>query len=361
MLEIFWTIIFLFSIYMIQKLLTKGKPKQNKEKKNSKFETVKSNIILGKIFQNLNKKSKLEIIKYNKRLVQRLNININDFKECSENYSSSEIVIIPAKNKFGKFINIFNENEKIYYHIFFDNDRQEIDRNYITRDDKVEKIKIIIDYQVKSFKELFFKCDCIESINFKKLSKKITSSSYMFYFCSSLKEVNFSNCNLKVVDMNGMFCDCSSLKKINLSNFDISDFTNMKMMFCSCSSLENIDLSNFNTDSVNNMSSMFNNCSKLEELNLSNFNTNQVTDMSYMFYHCLSLKKLNISSFAVCNLTKLNNMFNNCSSLKDLNVTNIDFNNIDNIKGTFYGCPNKLKNIIKKKYKNINEKAFQKN
>ena len=39
---------------------------------------------------------------------------------------------------------------------------------YIEENDKVTKIKIIIDYQVKSFKELFYKCYCIESINFKK-------------------------------------------------------------------------------------------------------------------------------------------------------------------------------------------------
>ena len=38
---------------------------------------------------------------------------------------------------------------------------------YIDEEDKVTKIKIIIDYQVKSFKELFYDCKCIESINFK--------------------------------------------------------------------------------------------------------------------------------------------------------------------------------------------------
>ena len=38
----------------------------------------------------------------------------------------------------------------------------------INKKDKVIKIKIIIDYQVKSFKKLFYWCICIESINFKK-------------------------------------------------------------------------------------------------------------------------------------------------------------------------------------------------
>ena len=38
----------------------------------------------------------------------------------------------------------------------------------INKKDKITKIKIIIDYQVKSFKELFSGCKCIESITFKK-------------------------------------------------------------------------------------------------------------------------------------------------------------------------------------------------
>ena len=38
----------------------------------------------------------------------------------------------------------------------------------IDEQDKITKIKIIIDYQVKSFKGFFFFCKCIESINFKK-------------------------------------------------------------------------------------------------------------------------------------------------------------------------------------------------
>ena len=70
------------------------------------------------------------------------------------------------------------------------------------------KIKIIIDYQVKSFKELFSRCECIESINFKKFyrNNNITNMSYMFFGCSSLKELNLTNFNTNnVTDMCGMF------------------------------------------------------------------------------------------------------------------------------------------------------------
>ena len=43
---------------------------------------VKSNIIIEKIFKNLKNKRKLNIIKYNKRILSKLNIN----KEHFENY-----------------------------------------------------------------------------------------------------------------------------------------------------------------------------------------------------------------------------------------------------------------------------------
>ena len=79
-----------------------------------------------------------------------------------------EIEIIPTKDQYGKFINI-NENDKLYYHIYFNDNKEEIkNKYYIEEEDKVTKIKIIIDYQVKSFKGLFYECECVESINFKK-------------------------------------------------------------------------------------------------------------------------------------------------------------------------------------------------
>ena len=58
------------------------------------------------------------------------------------------------------------------------------------------KVKIIIDYQVKSFNGLFYKCDCIESINFKKFYRNnITDMSFMFSECSSLKVLYLNNFN----------------------------------------------------------------------------------------------------------------------------------------------------------------------
>ena len=82
--------------------------------------------------------------------------------------------------------------------------------------EKVKFIKIIIDYQVKSFEGLFNKCKCIEYIYLKKFYRKnINNMHYMFYGCSSLIELNLNNFNTNnVTDMSHMFHGCSSLEEI---------------------------------------------------------------------------------------------------------------------------------------------------
>ena len=118
---------------------------------NANLKNIKSNYILSKIFIYLKIMKKLRIVNYNKKIQKRLNITNEDYKE----YSSIEIEIIPIKDYYGRFINI-NEDDKLYYHIYFNGNKEEIKNKYeIEEEDKVTKIKIIIDYQVKSFKELF--------------------------------------------------------------------------------------------------------------------------------------------------------------------------------------------------------------
>ena len=109
-----------------------------------KFENLKGDYFLQKIFNNLEKKKTLEILKNNKNIRKRINININNYKEYSEKYSSIQIEIIPINNKYGKFINIKKEDE-IYYHIYFNNKKEEIKTKYINEDEEIKIIKIIID------------------------------------------------------------------------------------------------------------------------------------------------------------------------------------------------------------------------
>ena len=327
------------------------------EKSFDLFQNVKSSYILQKIFYNLSKKKSLNIIKYNKKLQQRENIDINDYKEYVEIYSDIEIEIIPDNDKYGKFINIKNE-EEIYYHIYFDNN-EEIKRNCLNENEQINSIKIIIDYQVLSFGDLFSECKCIKSLNFKKFNRKnINNMSYMFYGCTSLKELNLSNFNTNnVTNMHSMFYGCSSLKKLNLSKFNTNNVTDMGFLFFECSLLNELDVSHFNTSNVTNMSRMFDGCILIKKLNLSNFITNNVDDMSFMFSRCTSLKELDLSNFNTNKVTNMREMFKDCSLLKELNLSNFNVSKVSNMSNIFFGCSTTLIKRIKAKYKNISKKA----
>ena len=253
---------------------------------NYKIEMISSKYITQKIFDNLHKKRALQIIKYNRKIQIKLEKDINDFKESSELYSSIEIEIIPAKNKLGKFINIFNKQKyESYYHIYFNDSKEEMKKYSIDKNDNIKKIKIIIDYKIKSFCKLFYYCDCIQSTYFKKFFRNnIHNMSYMFFGCKSLTELNLSNfITNEVVDMNNMFARCISLKELNLYNFDTHNVTDMSFMFDGCSSLVKLNLYSFNTNNARNMSYMFSNCKYLKDLDITNFDLSNVTDKSGMF------------------------------------------------------------------------------
>ena len=288
------------------------KSKINKSKFD--FDNLKSDYFLIRIFDIMKKNKTLEILKYNKKLQKRLNLNINDYKKYSQIYSSIELELKTNEYIYGRFINIFDE-EKQYYRIYFNNSKKEISRNYLKYKEKVETIKIIINYQVKSFIELFLDCKCISSIYFKKFYRNnITDMNWMFSKCTLLKEIDSTNFNTNnVTNMSGMFYECSSLKELNLNNFNTNNVTNMAWMFCKCSSLEELNLSNFNTNNVENMYCMFHKCSSLKKLNVSNFNFHNVTDMVNMFFGCSLLKELNISNYINNNKADMNGMFDGCS------------------------------------------------
>ena len=62
------------------------------------------------------------------------------------------------KGKYGDFINIKEEDKKYFHKYFNDNKNKEIKNTSLNKGDNVSKISIIIDYQIKTFSELF--CDC---------------------------------------------------------------------------------------------------------------------------------------------------------------------------------------------------------
>ena len=197
-----------------------------------KLQNIKSKYILKKIFDNLKEKKFLIIIQHNKKLQEKLDMNINNFK----NYSQIEIEIKPVKDIYGKFINNLNEEDEKYYHIYFNNDEREIKRSYLKSNESIEKIKIIIDYTIESFSCLFKDCECIESIEFKNFKRdNIIYMNFMFEGCINLRTINLSKFNTEnVTYMNHMFDECISLNELNISKFKIRNCINMQKMFLKC-------------------------------------------------------------------------------------------------------------------------------
>ena len=211
---------------------------------------------MAQIFDNLYQIKKLEIIRYNKNIKNKLNIRINDYIKA---YIRIEIEIIPKENENGEFIHLPKIKGEANYHIYFNDNKEEIKRKELNKNDKVNKIKLILNYKTKSLKELFCNCKCIKKIKF----------------------IKFNRNNIK--NMSTMFSGCSSLEELDISNIITNNVINMSYMFHGCSSLKELNLDNFKTNKVVNMISMFGGCSLLEQLNISNFNTSNVTDMSFMF------------------------------------------------------------------------------
>ena len=208
-------------------------------KDNNIFKNIKSKYILKQIFDLLLNSHKLEIIRYNNNIKNRLEIGLNDYKSELK----IEIEIYPKKIIKQKtpntFIKIFNKDDSSY-HIYINNSPNETKNIYFTRKDKTAKVKVILDYEFNSFNGLFNKCNNIEKIKFIKFRRRdINNITLMFYGCSSLKEIDFSNFNTNnVIDMESMFHGCSALKELNLSNFNTQNVTNMRLMFSGCSSLK---------------------------------------------------------------------------------------------------------------------------
>ena len=272
----------------------------------SNLDNIKSVYTIKIIFEHIKKNKYLSIIKYNKKMQNRLKLTINDYKEYSQLYSPIEIELKLVKNTYSNqaFINITDDNKK-YFHIFFNDSNKEANFSNLNHE-KIEKVKIIIDHQIISFGYLFL-CTRIEEIYFKK-----------FY-------------RTNIIDMRSMFDCCTSLKKVDMSIFITNNVTNMQRMFNGCESLKELNLSKFNTNNVTNMEKMFCRCKSLKELNLENFNTNKVKDMSHMFEECESLKNLNVSSFNIDQVTNMYNMFFGCSNrlLDSVKLQNNSFKDIN--------------------------------
>ena len=299
-------------------------------KKGNIIFNIKNIYIIKVTFECLKKNKFFTIIKYSKKIQKLCNIDLETYKKFAKIEIELELIKSydinnPFELSSSNFIHIIDDEKKHYYHIIFDNDYNK----------DIQKITIVIDYNIDSLCGLFKDCKNINKINFTKFYRKdIVDMSYMFYECSDLTDLDISNIYTdNVQDMRAMFFRCSSLKKLNLSKFK--------------------------TNNVKDMSNMFYECCSLTELNLSNFNTKNVCHMNNMFYKCCLLKELNLSSFNTENTNYMIDMFCDCLSLKDLNISNFNFTNGKSMNHMFANCSEELKEKIRRKNKNIKNEAFQ--
>ena len=89
---------------------------------NNQLRNVNSYYIIQKFFGYMTERKYLETIRYNKSIQKRMYININHYKAFSETKTSIELDIIPKKGRYGKFINI-KEEDKNYFHIYFNDNK----------------------------------------------------------------------------------------------------------------------------------------------------------------------------------------------------------------------------------------------
>ena len=183
------------------------------------------------IKEHLRKKCYFTLAQHSKSLQEKLEINLEDYKEYYYTRNKRiEFELIPISKLVPdtNYYFIKRKEPKDYYHIYFNNDKNnEIKRNYITYKDKIKKITIKLDKELKSLAGLFTDCTVIKEIKFTKFYRDdFTDLKELFYGCLSLEKLDvteFKTSNVK--NMNWMFARCESLKVLNILNFDTSNVT----------------------------------------------------------------------------------------------------------------------------------------
>ena len=167
---------------------------------------IKSKYILEDVLSYIQKKIKMKLIEHNKNLQTKVNISLKDYK----NFGKIVIELFPCElkdDKDYKFINIQDSKNEEFFHIYLnDNEKERAGKGFIgfwknlftdlysiTKDDKISKIKIIIDKKISSLVGLFQECICLEKINFVSFENDhITNMANMFYKCDTIKIIIYS-------------------------------------------------------------------------------------------------------------------------------------------------------------------------
>ena len=148
---------------------------------------------------------------------------------------------------------------------------------------------------------------------------------------TGLLTVDYLKVTDKVTSMNRMFSNCNKLTSLDVSNFNTSQVTNMKHMFKDCHNIISLNLSNFDTSNVTDMQYMFEDCHNIISLNLSNFDTSNVTNMTQMINECYNLTELNISNWHLKSEVDVTDIFKDTNVLTNVIMNNSDYNSVNKI------------------------------
>ena len=166
-----------------------------------------------------------------------------------ENIKNNEILLrykVNYKdNKIKLFGKKFVEKNKKSCKIIIDSKEYQLcihlDKNKIDQNIQILEIKLKINKQLTTMKDMFSNCDSLITFIDNNLdTSKVMDASYMFYECKQLSELSdISKWDTsKITDMNSMFKGCELLLKIpNISKWDMSQVTDMNSMFEGCSCL----------------------------------------------------------------------------------------------------------------------------
>ena len=307
---------------------------------------IKSNYIFQIILKEyLTKSQYFNLVRYNKNSQKKLELNINSYKEFYQRFFNRiEIELLPIPSSEleleKKYFFINRKENKSYYNIYFDNNKnKKIDRTFITADDKVKIINIFLEMEIKELKCLFNNCEVLKEIKFTKFNRDdFTDFNSMFYGCTNLIKLDVTKLKTpNAKKLSWMFAQCKSLIKLDITNFDTSNVTDMNMLFSGCLHLRELKF-NFDTKNVINMNHMFFRCKSLMEIDVSEFNTEKVSTFTAMFYECINLVDLNLKNFK-------------------LNKKHPPYCDVFYMFGL---CSDELQNKIREQFKEIGKCAFEK-
>ena len=110
----------------------------------SNLNNIRSICILKLIKIHLAEYKCLQLLRYNKQIQKRLNINLDTYKD----YLKIVIDIVPIADKnYKTFFRHYIKNP--FYHYYLNDRPDEVSNyTYYYHDDKVKKIRLVIDYNV---------------------------------------------------------------------------------------------------------------------------------------------------------------------------------------------------------------------